>query len=68
LVEPVATARFDSSVAGQTSTTKEVEMSAQEDKPINGKHALAKAIEDSAKCVEVEDFPVAAKFLAALKK
>ena len=43
-------------------------MSAQEDKPINGKHALATAIEDSAKCVEVEDFPVAAKFLAALKK
>jgi hypothetical protein len=36
------------------------------EKPIKGKAQLAKVVEASAACEEVEDFPVAAKFLAAL--
>jgi hypothetical protein len=39
-----------------------------ENKPINGKNALAKVVEASASGCKPEDFPVAAKFLAALKK
>jgi hypothetical protein len=43
-------------------------MTSTTDKPINGKNQLAKVVEASASGCKPEDFPVAAKFLAALKK